>query len=183
MRIVGGEAGGRSIRAPRGQDTRPTSDKVRQALFNILGPPPEGARVLDLYCGSGALGLEAVSRGAALAVLVDRSAVAIRMARENARILGFEDRTRVVQGDVVPSLARLDGPFHWVFVDPPYASGEVDRTLGALGGRETALLGEGALVLAEHDHRRPPLERHGRLALADLRRWGDTAVSFFQVRP
>jgi len=186
MRIVGGEAGGRTIRAPRGHDTRPTSDKVRQAIFNILGAPPEGARVLDLYCGSGALGLEAISRGAALAVLVDRAALAIRMARENARILAFEDRVRVVQADVLAALPRLEGPFHWIFLDPPYAAGaagELDRVLAALGDARAALLGPGGLVVAEHDRRRAPLERQGVLARMDLRRWGDTAVSFFERPP
>jgi 16S rRNA (guanine966-N2)-methyltransferase len=180
MRIVGGSAGGRSIRAPRGRDTRPTSDKVRQAVFNILGPPAEGARVLDLYAGSGALGLEALSRGAAACVLVDRAAPAIRMAGENARALGFADRVRLVTADAVAALPRLEGPFLWIFVDPPYASDQADRCLASLGGAQVGLLAGDSVVIVEHDHRRPPAERQGALARRDLRRWGDTAVSFYQ---
>jgi 16S rRNA (guanine966-N2)-methyltransferase len=182
MRIVGGSAGGRSIRAPRGQDTRPTSDKVRQALFNILGPPPDEARVLDLYAGSGALALEAISRGAREAVLVDRAGAAIRMARENAALLGFADRVRVVPAEVLAALPRLEGSFQWIFIDPPYASDQAARTLSALGGAEARLLGPEARVIVEHDRRSPPPAEEGALVRTDLRRWGDTEVSFYEPR-
>jgi 16S rRNA (guanine966-N2)-methyltransferase len=155
---------------------------VRQAIFNILGAPPEGARVLDLYAGSGALGLEAISRGASFAVLVDRGGPAIRMARENARLLGFEAATRLVQAEVLAALPRLEGPFHWIFLDPPYAGGEADRALAALGAAE-GLLAPGARVIVEHDRRHAPLEQPGGLRRTDLRRWGDTEVSFYEQRP
>jgi 16S rRNA (guanine966-N2)-methyltransferase len=180
LRIVAGIAGGRTIRAPRGQDTRPTSDKVRQAVFNILGPPPQGARVLDLFAGSGALGLEALSRGAVECVLVDRAIAAIRIARENAAALGFAETTSFVQAEALSALTRVAGPFHWVFVDPPYAGDQAERVLAALGGAQAALLGPDAMVIVEHDQRRAPADRHGVLERRDLRRWGDTAVSFYR---
>jgi 16S rRNA (guanine966-N2)-methyltransferase len=113
-------------------------------------------------------------------VLVDRAAPAIRMAGENARALGFAERVRLVTADAVAALPRLDGPFHWVFVDPPYASDQAERCLVALGGAQAGLLAEAAVVIVEHDHRRPPAERPGALQRRDLRRWGDTAVSFYQ---
>jgi 16S rRNA (guanine966-N2)-methyltransferase len=180
MRIVGGTAGGRSIRAPRGQATRPTSDKVREAIFSILGSPPEGARVLDLYAGSGALGLEALSRGAESCVLVDRAAQAIRTALDNARTLGFEEQVRAVRGDVLSVLPRLVGPFHWIFVDPPYASDQAGATLSALGGPQAAVVAPHGVVVVEHDRRHVPDDRVDGLRRRDLRRYGDTEVSFFE---
>jgi 16S rRNA (guanine(966)-N(2))-methyltransferase RsmD len=182
VRIIGGEAGGRRLRAPRGDATRPTADRVKEAIFNILGPPPERARVLDLYAGAGSLGLEALSRGASEAVFVDRAADAARCVRENVRALGWDGRARVVQAEVPAALARLDSAgerFAWVFVDPPYASEEGTRALEALGGPRAGILDDTAVVVVEHDKRRAPGDGYGVLALGDRRRYGDTQVSFY----
>src|SRR5262245_35966215 len=175
MRITAASLGARRLGAPRGDRTRPTSDRVREAIFNILGPPPEGARVLDLYAGAGGLGFEALSRGAAEVVFVDHSAEACRTIGDNARALGVADKVTVVRGDVRAVLARLAGPFDWAFVDPPYAAADLDEALAALPPV--------AVVVAEHDKRRPPSHRVGGLALADRRRYGDTAVSFYRPAP
>jgi 16S rRNA (guanine966-N2)-methyltransferase len=178
MRIIGGSLGGRHLRAPRGLATRPTGDRVREAIFNILGPPPDAAKVLDLFAGAGGLGLEALSRGAAAATFVDQSAAACRAIDENARELGVESRVRVIRADVHRALPRLwaGGRFDWVFLDPPYAGDDLTRALGALP--------PAGVVIAEHDRRRPPPEevngRMGGLVLADRRRYGDTEVSFYQ---
>ena len=183
MRIIAGTVGGRRLQAPRGQATRPTSDKVRAAIFNILcarGEVPE--RVLDLYAGSGALGLEALSRGAREAVLVDQASAAVESVRQNAAALGLEGRARVVKARVIEWLERATPPatgqFGWVFLDPPYDAGELDRALAALAGGEC--LAAGAVAVAEHEHKSAPKERHGRLHLADRRQWGQTAVSFYE---
>ncbi len=187
MRIIGGSVGGRAIRAPRGQATRPTADRVREAIFNILGPPPEGTRVLDLFAGSGALGLEALSRGAEQAVFVDQAAGACRVVRENLESLGLAHRGRVVRADANKALDRLrkDGQaFRWVFRDPPYARiDEAARLLDRLGGDDAALLDDDAVVLVEHDRRRVPADAHGALARTDRRRYGDTEVSFYVRMP
>ncbi len=179
MRIIGGSLGGRRLRAPRGLATRPTGDRVREAVFNILGPPPDGARVLDLFAGAGGLGLEALSRGAAEATFVDASAAACRTIDENARELGLEERVRVIRGDVHRVLARLDGRFDWVFLDPPYAGDDLARALAGLPPCGVAI--------AEHDRRRPPPDRVrgrvGGLVLSDRRRYGDTEVSFYRETP
>ncbi len=172
MRIIGGTLGGRRLRAPRGADTRPTADRVRESLFNILGPL-DGARVLDLFAGTGALALEALSRGAASAVLVDKAAEPVRCIAENARALGVEDRARVVRADALAALSRLPGPFDLIFLDPPYAL-DVAPVLGAL----PPLLGDGARVIVEHDRRTPPPGTVP-LSLVDRRRYGDTEVSFY----
>jgi 16S rRNA (guanine(966)-N(2))-methyltransferase RsmD len=186
MRIIGGELSGRKLRAPRGQATRPTSDRVREAIFNILGPPAHDAHVLDLYAGAGGLGLEALSRGAAQATFVDHAALAARCLAANAEALGYGARACVVRASARTALGRLHQGgqrFAWIFVDPPYASTEAEETLEALGGACGELLVEGGVVVVEHAHRRPLGERHGRLSCSDRRRYGDTDVSFFRRGP
>jgi 16S rRNA (guanine966-N2)-methyltransferase len=184
MRIIGGAVGGRTIRAPHGVSTRPTSDKVRGALFNILGPPDDTARVLDLFAGAGALGLEALSRGAAHATFVDKDGGAVRCVEENAASLGFgDDRVRVQRGEAQAVLGRLERAgerFTWVFIDPPYATDEAVRALTALGKPAATLLDDDAVVIVEHDRRRAPDDAYGALARADRRRYGDTELSFFR---
>jgi len=121
MRLTGGLDRGRKLRAPRGSHTRPTAAKVREAIFNILGPPPEGS-VLDLYAGTGALGIEALSRGAHRAVFVERDHQALVVLRRNLRELGVEERSSVLGGEVCGALRRLasqEEHFSWVFLDPP----------------------------------------------------------------
>ncbi|HTU83931.1 MAG TPA: 16S rRNA (guanine(966)-N(2))-methyltransferase RsmD [Solirubrobacteraceae bacterium] len=172
MRVVAGRFGGRSLVAPRGRATRPTSDRVREALFSILGDFVARARVLDLFAGSGALGIEALSRGASEAVLVDSSATAVAAIRRNLATVGAEAEVRRQD-----ALAYLRGAprdarqYDLVFLDPPY------RHASALG-RElsvalAALLAPEARVVAESD-RRAPLELD--LELLDERRYGDTLI-------
>lgn len=187
MRIIAGDFGGRRLQAPRGLATRPTSDRVRQAVFNMLGAPVpvEGARfrVLDLFAGSGALAFEALSRGADEAVLVDEDREAAAAIEKNAEALGVRGRVRVVRGEVGEALRKLEGEFDWIFLDPPYAYGPLDRALRLLASTSLA---DRALVIAEHDARTPPADeydhkdRTGRLALVERRRWGDSAVSFYR---
>jgi 16S rRNA (guanine966-N2)-methyltransferase len=181
MRIISGEARGRRLRAPRGDATRPTADRVRQALFDVLGDPG-GLAVLDLFAGTGALGLEALSRGAARAVFVEQAEPAARIVRENVGALGYGERARIIRLEVrraLRLLAKEEARFDWVFLDPPYASGEGEAALAALG--ESALVRAGGLVIAEHDRRRQPAPRYGVLALDDRRRWGQTEVSLYAV--
>ncbi len=181
MRIIGGRVGGRTLKAPKGASTRPTSDKVREAIFNILGSltePP--ARVLDLYAGSGALALEALSRGAGAAVLVDAERDACDLIRVNAGALGLS--VEVVCSPVVRWLAKeAGGAFGWIFLDPPYGShetGELDKALDLVAKK--GLLDASGIAVAEHDWRQAPDERYGPLALFDRRRYGQTAVSFYR---
>jgi 16S rRNA (guanine(966)-N(2))-methyltransferase RsmD len=193
VRIIGGVLGGRRLRAPRGQATRPTADRVKESLFNILVGLGKlgGAHVLDLFAGSGALGLEALSRGAADALFVDSGADPAQVIADNARALGVESRVRVVRGDVVATLGRLAGRdlgrFDLAFLDPPYAAGLAAAALAAL----PPLLAPGARVLLEHDRRTPPeVGKVGpeggeigplSLQLMDRRRYGDTEVSFYAM--
>lgn len=178
MRIVGGTLGGRVIRAPAGAATRPTSEKVRQAIFNIL-PDLEGAHVLDLFAGSGALGLEALSRGAARATFVDSARPALASLRANIDTLGVSDRAEVVAGDAAALAARLvpAEPWRVVFVDPPYRS---DLAVRAAGAIPRTHLAPGAVIVIEHDRRNAPPDALGSLLRTDERRYGDTLVSFYR---
>jgi 16S rRNA (guanine966-N2)-methyltransferase len=177
VRIVGGNLGGRVLRAPGGPATRPTSEKVREAVFNILGPVA-GDRVLDLFAGSGALGLEALSRGAAHATFVESARPALIAIRGNLRELGLEDRATVVPGDAVASAAhhQPEGPWRLVFVDPPYHSDLATRAVLALPDER---LTADAVVVIEHDRRNAPPDAMGSLLRTDQRRYGDTLISFF----
>jgi 16S rRNA (guanine966-N2)-methyltransferase len=179
MRLTGGLNGGRRLIAPRGQQTRPTAAKVREAIFNILGPPPEGD-VLDLYAGTGALGLEALSRGAQAAVFVEREHAALGALRRNIKELGFDGRATVLPSDVpkgIRKLAASDAKFCWVFMDPPYIK-ETEGVLAELSGSD--LLTPCAVVILEHDRRNRPPEKVGTLFLTDRRQYGDTELSFFR---
>ena len=183
MRLTGGQDRGRRIRAPRGLNTRPTAAKVREALFNILGPPPEGA-VLDLFAGTGALGLEALSRGARRVVFVERDRDALVALRENLRELSFSDRSTVVAADVRTALRRLavsvppEDRFSWVFMDPPYAN-ETESILAELTASN--FLAGCAVVVVEHDQRHRPPDSVGALILTGRREYGETELSFYRT--
>jgi 16S rRNA (guanine966-N2)-methyltransferase len=169
VRIVAGEFRGRRLAAPRGARTRPTADRVREALFSILGDV-SGTRVLDLYAGSGALGIEALSRGAESAVFVERDVRAAAVIERNLASLGLEER--VVREDAVRFLARREGTFDLVFCDPPYDS--ASRLGGPLAERLPALTSEDARIVTESD-KRTPLELP--LPLLTERTYGDTRIA------
>jgi 16S rRNA (guanine966-N2)-methyltransferase len=174
LRIIAGSYGGRRLQAPPGTATRPTADRVREALFSILGWRVEGADVLDLFAGAGALGLEALSRGAARATFVDSAPAALRALRANLATLGAEGE--VVRADAVGWLRAAsagDRQYSLVFLDPPYRRAEA---LGAaLSDALPSVLGPDALVVSESD-RRAPLELT--IPTTDERRYGDTLIRF-----
>jgi 16S rRNA (guanine966-N2)-methyltransferase len=177
MRIVGGSLGGRVLRAPAGPATRPTSEKVREAVFAILGSVTE-AHVLDLFAGSGAVGIEALSRGAARATFVDSGKLAIAAIRRNLRELALDDRATVLPIDAIAAARQVPAePYRLVFVDPPYASDLATRAVLAL---PAASLAPGAVVVIEHDRRGAPPGALGALQRTDHRRYGDTEISFFR---
>ena len=176
MRIVAGAARGRRLVAPAGSSTRPTSDKVRAAVFNVLGQFFDGGRVLDLYAGTGAMALEALSRGCARATCVEADRRAAEAIARNAEACGLADRVEVLREPAERALGRLPaGAFDLAFLDPPYAVGPA----GALAGLDRVVR-PGGLVVAEHDRRRAPEDRHGALVLMERRSWGSTGVSIYR---
>jgi 16S rRNA (guanine966-N2)-methyltransferase len=172
LRIAGGEARGRRLKSPR--NIRPTQGMVKQAIFNMVAPLIEGATVLDLFAGSGALGIEALSRGAAAVTFVDREPRGLAILRQNLDALGFKARAQVVRGDVVrwlESATEAVRSADVVFLDPPYGDPVLDRALRALDAGETA-----AVVVAEHS-RRQSLPELSRLHVDRERKYGDTIVT------
>jgi 16S rRNA (guanine966-N2)-methyltransferase len=183
-RIVAGTLGGRRLVVPRGDTTRPTSERVREALFSALDArgAVHGARVIDLYAGSGALGLEALSRGAATVILVDSDRQAVEAARRNVHDLGLS-RVSVVLSSAERFLA---GPpkvaANLVFADPPYGTG-ADDVAAMLTGLAPQWLAPGAMVIVERSSRTPEPTWPPGLLRTDIRRYGDTALWQAQYRP
>ena len=183
-RVIAGSARGLRLQAPRG-DTRALGDRVKQTLFAILEPRLRGARVLDLFAGSGAAGIEAASRGAAMVTFVEHDAGAVAAIRANlARTRLDGPERQVVRADVTAWLegeGRTRGPFDVVIVDPPYASpGLLTDALAKLADRRWQLLGPAAVVVAKHASRDQPPDEVGLLASVDVRRFGDTALTFYE---
>jgi 16S rRNA (guanine966-N2)-methyltransferase len=178
VRVIGGELGGRRLVAPRGRSTRPTSDRVREAVFSALGDLT-GARVIDLYAGSGALAIEALSRGAEVAVAVEHAPAALRALRLNAVALGLEERLPVVAQRVeraAPMVAR-HAPFDLLLVDPPYA--DVASLADVLPAYLALATPEGRLVLEHASRDEPPALPP--FVLERTRRYGDTSVSRYRA--
>jgi 16S rRNA (guanine966-N2)-methyltransferase len=183
MRITGGAFRSRALTAPRGQATRPTSDRVREALFSMLASDgifaeEVGPRVLDLYAGSGALGIEALSRGARFAVFVESARPALSAIRENIQALGIADETTVMPLRVDRALDEVEGPFDLVLVDPPYADVRAPAFAEILLKTARLLASPGILVLehASNDEPAPPAG----LVVDRRRRHGDTTLSLFR---
>jgi len=168
--------------APKGLDVRPTPDRVREALFNILGPGVEDARVLDLYCGTGALAVEALSRGAATGILVDRADASVAAARENLERAGVADRATVVKQAVERYVeGRATNPSDLVFLDPPYAASL--NSLAAVVDRlvKGGFLHAGATVVLERSTEGEEPDALGSLPVVDVRRYGSTRLLFARL--
>jgi 16S rRNA (guanine(966)-N(2))-methyltransferase RsmD len=183
MRIVAGSAKGRALKGPKrdSADIRPTADRVRETLFNVLGQWLDGERVLDLYAGTGALGLESLSRGAASAVLVDSGREALALCEENSRTLGFSAQVRILAMPAERAMAQLgkeQATFELIFADPPYRKRVVQDLLEAV--QAGALLAPGGRLVLEHDRREDAPERAGAWERFDQRAFGDTRVSLYR---
>ena len=181
MRVIGGSLRGRKLTPMRGMAIRPTADRIREAVFNILGAKPIDAVVLDLFAGSGALGIEALSRGASQAVFVDQAVTALNIVRKNLQLCRLENRTRVIQWDIAKNLNCLQSYRHTIdliFIDPPYQRQLIAPALTHLAALQLAT--EDAIAVVEHD----PEETFDPLpspwALTDQRRYGRTLISFLR---
>ena len=178
MRIIAGEARGRRIEAPEGRNTRPTLDRVRENLFNMLQGEMDGSAVLDLFAGSGALSFEALSRGAEHACLVDHDRKASAVQRKNADTLGYRDRTTIITADWRKALKEIESSgqrFDIVFLDPPYAMVDLADVFGGL----ERVLAEDALVILEHEAGKHPETGSG-YECVKQRSWGFCGVSVYR---
>lgn len=180
VRVTGGVAGGTTLRSPKAPGVRPTTDRVRSALFNILaGYGLEGARVVDLYAGTGSLGIEALSRGAEHADFVELDRRQVEVVRENLRDTKLADRATVHQGDVRRVIERLESPYDFVLMDPPYTQpfpAEVVERIGTRG-----LLAEDGMAIVGHASRVEAPERLGVMHRWQDRRYGDASLAFYSV--
>jgi 16S rRNA (guanine966-N2)-methyltransferase len=190
MRIIAGSYRSRTLAAPAGLATRPTSDRLRETLFNVLAPRIESSAFLDLYAGSGAVGIEALSRGAARVEFVERAPAALLALKTNLARLGVTDGFRIHNRSVGGFLRQLkegadfDIVFDIVFLDPPYdAAHEYATTLGLLGGGSVEVLAAGALVIAEHRRKEKLQDQYGELTRTRLLEQGDAALSFYAAKP
>ena len=181
MRVIGGNARGRELKVPKGQALRPTAGRVKESLFDILPHDLSGAKILDLFAGTGNLTIEALSRGAAEAILVDSSAQSGKAIRENLRRLNLASRGKLWMMPVsraLPLLARQGETFDLIFMDPPYERRLIEPALKIID-KETLLRDSGVLI-AEHSVREPITFHLETLNLTDQRRYGSTTLSFFR---
>ena len=179
-RITGGRERGHKLRSAKATGLRPTSERTRAAIFSIIGREAiEDIRVLDLYAGTGALGIEALSRGAAQVDFVEVHHVRCREIRENLRAMGLADHGRVYRAKVERALSTLPGGYGLVLIDPPYDLDPWDLLMDRLNSGQ--LLKEFALVVAEHHYKRHLAERYGRLGRVTSRRHGDTSISIYKA--
>jgi len=184
MRVIAGQYRSRVLVAPKGRDTRPTSDRLRETLFNVLAPRLEGAVFMDLYAGSGAVGIEALSRGARETIFVEQAEAALKAIRANLASLGTRGGYALEARGVAGALRRLAESGRVtdiIFLDPPYErADEYELTLGLLGGECSGLLAPGAIVVAEHTKKGDLAEGYGGLERYRVLKQGDAALSFYQ---
>jgi len=183
MRIIAGKFRSRQLKSLKGLALRPTSDMLRETLFNILGPRVAGSRFLDLFAGTGALGIEAISRGAISAVFVENHPAAVRLIRENLASLEINAEARIIASAVAPALAKLQSEraaaFDFIFLDPPYVNEkDYKATLRAL--ENSSLIAESTIVIAEHHKSFELPASLGQFERVRVLRQGDAALSFYR---
>jgi 16S rRNA (guanine(966)-N(2))-methyltransferase RsmD len=182
LRIIAGIAKGRRLKVGTGWEIRPTPAKIREALFNILGSEIRGSYFLDLFAGSGAIGIEALSRGASRVIFVDKFTRAIRLIQHNLSLCGFKQGVDLYHLDVFRALAKMQAErekFDFIFLDPPYRTDLVARTLETLNRLD--IFQPGGKVIAEHPSRESLPAEYDKLMLRGVYRFGDTALSFYDI--
>jgi 16S rRNA (guanine966-N2)-methyltransferase len=183
MRVIAGTFRSRTLGSLKGQALRPTSDRLRETLFDILGPTVVNCLFVDLYAGTGAVGIEALSRGARMAIFVEQHAPATSLIRRNLESLGISGKAEILGVDVLRGLERLEARkthAQFVFLDPPYAATEeYERVLEFLG--DSPMVAPGGRIVAEHLRKRALPERIGELELTRVVKQGDAALSFYRL--
>lgn len=185
MRVIAGEARGRQLLAPKSLRVRPTADRVKEALFSMLVSRLgefDGMRVLDIFAGTGNLGIEALSRGAAYAVFIDSHRESAELIRKNLEVTRYSERAKVLLQEAPAALkwlARGEAPFHLVFLDPPYHEGHTEAILEILSG--SPLVDTGTTIVAEFSSKEKIPGSFGRLQETERRVYGDTAISFLTI--
>ncbi|MBN3526127.1 16S rRNA (guanine(966)-N(2))-methyltransferase RsmD [Paenibacillus apiarius] len=182
MRVISGTARGRSLKPVPGMGTRPTTDKVKEALFSMIGPYFDGGRALDLFAGTGGLGIEAVSRGAEMAIFVDKDPKAVEVVQHNVESAGMKEQCEVYRNDArraIKALTKRGMQFQLIFLDPPYRLKDADELLMSMwnGG----LIGRDATIVVEHDARHQYPSSIGPLYVWKLADYGEIALTMYKV--
>jgi len=183
LRVITGLAKGRKLKAPKGMLTRPTSDRVKEALFNVLGERVVEARFLDLFAGSGNVGIEALSRGAVRAVFVEQNPRALQVLRENLETVGFQEQAQVLGQDVIRALdflGKKQAEFDLIYVDPPYLKGFEQGVLEKVS--QYGLMADGGILVIESSKRDLLPSEAGRLELYRTQDYGDTSLSYYRFK-
>lgn len=178
MRVIAGNAKGRRLKVPKGLKTRPTGDRVKEAIFNIIAPDVAGSRFLDLFAGSGAMGIEALSRGAVEAVFVENDRAAVNSIKANLAVTGFVDHANIITADVFPALTGLCSVFDLVYIDPPYAKQWGKKTIEVLIANQLAAPTTTIMLEIRSGDVIP--DKCGNFNLLSLRKYGDTSVGFYR---
>ncbi len=179
MRVIAGSLKGKKLNSVSGRTIRPTSDRLRESIFNIISYGFQGAVVLDLFAGTGALGIEALSRGAESAVFIDNTKDSLSVIEKNIRSCALENRTKIIKWNIVKNLncLRQDRPaFNYVFMDPPYNKNTIEQTLFNL--HQSSSLEKGAVIIVEHSPFEPIPGEYLEYNITDQRRYGKSLVSF-----
>lgn len=176
MRVITGSARGRRLAAPEGRDVRPTADKVKEALFSIIQFEIQGRRVLDMFAGSGQLGIEALSRGAERAVFIDSNKKAVEIIKKNIEITGFKDKSTLINGNAVLEIKNTDEIFDIIFLDPPYNQGLLQTVL-PVAAKKTAA---GGIVICESAEKEELPEKVGKLVLTRIYKYGKTWIWIYR---
>jgi 16S rRNA (guanine(966)-N(2))-methyltransferase RsmD len=182
MRIIAGKYRGRRLRAPVGRGVRPTSDRLRESIFNIIGPAIQDAEIIDIFAGTGAMGIEALSRGAARVLFIDNNRRALETIRTNVDPLRIPEQWALRRWDAVRNLNCLTQTamrFRYAFIDPPYNQGFANRTLNNLV--DSGAMAPGGLIVVEHHHLETIEEPNHRIVPWDQRRYGKTLVTFLRI--
>lgn len=179
MRIIAGKYKGRKLETPRGNDVRPTTDKVKEAMFSILMPYLTSARCLDLFAGTGGLGLEALSRGAESCVFCDKERASVALIKENIKKCGAESDSRVIQGDYMKALEHSKEQYDIILIDPPYDSGIYVKCLTSI--EKLDLLSDEGIILTEHEKNDELPDSLGKLSKIKERRYGKTILTLYGI--
>ncbi|SFL58246.1 16S rRNA (guanine(966)-N(2))-methyltransferase RsmD [Salibacterium qingdaonense] len=182
MRVISGKYKGKPLRAVQGMKTRPTSDKVKEAVFQLIGPYFEGGAVLDLYAGTGGVGIEALSRGLNQAVFVDKHPRALKVIKQNLHQAGVKEETEVYRSEAeraLTALTKRQRSFDYIFMDPPYADDPIPALLGIIS--EENLLRPNGIIICEHSSAAELPAHINRLEQQAVRRYGDTSISIYRT--
>lgn len=182
LRVIAGSVKGRRLKTVKGTSTRPTSDRVKESLFNILSSFISDAEILDLFAGTGSLGIEALSRGAASVVFVEKDAAAFSVINQNLETVGLKDKSEIIKGDafsIINDLAQKDRKFDIILLDPPYHKNLIIEALKYI--EKSDIIKKDSVIAAERDAGDPVPDSEGRLFLAKDVKYGDTALSFYRI--